>query len=314
MDAGTVDGTLSRFMGARSPQTVVIGPWSHGAALEGHAADPFDPPKAPLRRPTRADQFQTMVGFLDRYLKRKGRPAPTREIRYYTLGERVWHTASSWPPPSVRPQRWYFGADGSLGRDRPRDPLGADRYTVDFTASTGSENRWHTQAGGDVVYPDRARADRKLLTYTSAPLARPIEITGNPAVTLDVTSTARDGAFIVYLEDVAPSGRVTYITEGELRALHRKPSKRTPPYPLFGPYHSFRRADAEPLVPGRLGELHFALLPTSVLIRKGHRIRVAVAGADNGTFARIPATGHPVITVARNKTHASSIDLPVRPR
>ena len=255
-----------------------------------------------------------MVGFLDRYLKRNGRPAPTREIRYYTLGERVWHTASSWPPPSVRQQRWYFGANGSLGREPPIDSDGADRYTVDFTASTGSANRWHTQAGGDVVYPDRARADRKLLVYTSAPLARSIEITGNPAITLDVTSTSRDGAFIVYLEDVAPSGRVTYITEGELRALHRKLSPHKPPYALFGPSHSFRRADAEPLVPGRLAELRFVLLPTSVLLRKGHRIRVAIAGADNGTFARIPATGNPVITVARNNTHASSIDLPVHPR
>jgi uncharacterized protein len=83
---------------------------------------------------------------------------------------------------------------------------------------------------------------------------------------------------------------------------------------VFGPYHSFRRADGEPLAPGRLAELRFGLLPTSVLIRKGHRIRVAIAGADSGTFARIPATGNPVITVARSNTHASAIDLPIRPR
>ena len=49
MDAGTVDGALARYAGGTGPQTVVIGPWSHGAASDGHQADPFDPPNAPLR-------------------------------------------------------------------------------------------------------------------------------------------------------------------------------------------------------------------------------------------------------------------------
>ena len=64
-------------------------------------------------------------------------------------------------------------------------------------------------------------------------------------------------------------------------------------------------------MPGRVETLTFGLLPTSVLIRKGHRIRVAIAGADNDTFLRIPAAGTPTITVARNRTRASFIDLPV---
>ena len=33
-------------------------------------------------------------------------------------------------------------------------------------------------------------------------------------VTLHLASTEADGAFIVYLEDVAPDGTVRYITEG----------------------------------------------------------------------------------------------------
>jgi putative CocE/NonD family hydrolase len=314
MDAGTVEGTLARYVGASGPQTVVIGPWSHGTASDGHQADPFDPPNTPLRRPTRAEEFQTIFRYLDRYLKGKQQPAPTRLIRYYTLGEGSWHTTTTWPPAGLTRQRWFFGADGSLTREQPSEADAADRYAVDFTATSGPLNRWHTQAGSDVVYPNRAAADKKLLTYTSAPLARALEITGHPVVTLEVTSTASDGAFIVYLEDVAPDGLVTYITEGELRALQRKISRARPPYRVFGPYHSFRRAGAQPLVPGRVAELRFLLWPTSVLIRKGHRIRVAIAGADDGTFARIPAAGHPVITVGRSRTQASAIDLPVRPR
>ena len=126
-----------------------------------------------------------------------------------------------------------------------------------------------------------------------------------------VTSTETDGAFYVYVEDVDENGGVTYVTEGQLRAIHRKISDGSPPYELQVPYHSFKRADAMPLVPGEIAELTFGLNPTSVLIRKGHRIRIGIAGHDAGTFVRYPAGGSPVVTVARNKLHASYVDLPV---
>ena len=53
------------------------------------------------------------------------------------------------------------------------------------------------------------------------------------------------------------------------------------------------------------------VLPTSVVIRAGHRIRVAIAGHDNGLFARIPESGDPVITVETNNVYSSCIELPV---
>jgi hypothetical protein len=130
-------------------------------------------------------------------------------------------------------------------------------------------------------------------------------------VTLYVTSTATDGAFFVYLEDVKETGKVTYITEGQLRGIQRKVSTDPPPYRLLVPYHSFKRKDSMPLALGEVAELTFGLLPTSVLIRKGHRIRIAIAGHDKDTFACIPVEGTPVITVARNKRYASFVDLPV---
>ena len=115
----------------------------------------------------------------------------------------------------------------------------------------------------------------------------------------------------VYLEDVDERGYVTYVTEGQLRAIHRKVCAGPPPYRLQVPYHSFKEADAQPLVPGEVAEITFGLLPTSVLIRKGHRLRLGIAGHDEGTFVRIPATGTPVWTVVRHRVHPSYIDLPV---
>jgi putative CocE/NonD family hydrolase len=194
----------------------------------------------------------------------------------------------------------------------PETESGADEYAVDFEATTGTTNRWHTQkGGGPVAYPDRATADLRLLTYTSSPLEADTEITGHPVVTLYVSSTATDGAFFVYLEDVDEAGNTVYLVEGQLRALHRKVSSEPPPYAQFGPYHSFEKNDAMAMVPGAITELVINLLPISVLIKKGHRIRIAIAGADKDTFTRIPVEGMPTITVARNKTHASFVDLPV---
>ncbi len=54
--------------------------------------------------------------------------------------------------------------------------------------------------------------DRKLLTYTSAPLTQATTVTGLGQVTPDVTGVlgAQNGALYAYLEDMQPNGRVTY--------------------------------------------------------------------------------------------------------
>ena len=65
------------------------------------------------------------------------------------------------------------------------------------------------------------------------------------------------------------------------------------------------------MTPGDVTEITFGLHPTSVVLRAGYRLRVAIAGADAGLFARVPATGDPMITVERNAVYASKIELPV---
>ena len=69
-----------------------------------------------------------------------------------------------------------------------------------------------------------------------------------------------------------------------------------------------------PLVPGEVAEITFGLLPTSALIRKGHQIRLGIAGHDEGTFVRFPDEGTPTLTISRDRVRASFIDLPVVPR
>ncbi len=303
-DASTADAVIRSFMTLGNYQRAVIGPWNHGG---GQNASPY-----PGDQVLRVMQGYEWLRFFDHYLKGIDTGLDSQKLLYYfTIGEGKWKTTTTWPLPHAKSVRWYLDEANALSTATPKAANAEDSYTVNFEATTGAKNRWHTQVGGQVAYPDRAAEDKKLLTYTSGPFEADTEITGHPIIDLFVSSSATDGAFFVYLEDIDEQGIVTYVTEGALRALHRKISTEAPPYKLSVPYHSFKKKDAMPLVPGQMTELKFALQPTSVLIKKGHRLRIAIAGADKDTFARIPESGVPVIKVARNKRNASWIELPV---
>jgi putative CocE/NonD family hydrolase len=304
LDHGSANAVLARFLTLGSPQQAVIGAWTHGGFEH---ASPYATPSAPPL-PSEEAQWNESLNFLSKYLMGDEAASTERVLHYYTMGAEEWRQTAVWPPDGTTLERWYLSPNNSLTTTAPSDPDGRDEYSVDFTATTGNSTRWHTD---EILYSNRYEEDRKLLTYTSEPLTEDTEITGHTVVTLFVSSTHADGAFYVYLEDVSPSGRVTYVTDGQLRALHRNVSTEQPPYELPIPYHSFESGDGEPLVPGEIAELSFGLLPTSVVVKAGQRIRIAIAGHDTGLFARIPAIGDPVITVERNSIFASMIELPI---
>lgn len=161
-----------------------------------------------------------------------------------------------------------------------------------------------TELNLDILYPDRSSEDKKLLVYTGAPLASDVEISGSPVVVLEVASTAGRRVFCLFGR-CAPDGHVNYLDEGELRAVNRKQMDTNErPYDLLGPASNNSRRDAQPLVPGKPAELKFSMWPTSILLRKGHQIRVALAGADAGVFRRYPSAGDVTWTVYRQSTLA----------
>lgn len=309
MDAATVNVALGRFFSLKTPQRLEIGPWSHGGR---HHIDQFLPDSTPTV-PSSREQQGEMLTFFDGLLKGDGGKVPAHEIRYFTMNDGRWRTTTQWPPAEMAPVRWYLAGGNTLSRSPMADSAGTDRYTVDTTHTTGAHTRWHTQLGGeDVRYGDRAGADAKLLTYTSEPLAADVEVTGVPVVWLRLASTHDDGAFFAYLEEVAPDGKVTYVTEGVLRGRHRKVSMEEPPYRTFGPYHAFTRADAMPLVPGEVTDIPFELVATSVRFAKGHRIRLALGGADRAMFPLVPSAATPTWTVQLGGAQASWVELPMR--
>ncbi len=301
LDAGTADSALNVYAGSKGSHRVIIGAWNHGADED---ADPYLAPDAPVA-PTVEEQQLDIVDFFTQHLASDASVQDVREIRYYTMNEGVWRTTDTWPPADVAATTMFFGTGTLL------DALPASQtdltYAVDYTATTGQTNRWWTQLDGDVIYPDRAEEDNKLITYTGAPLSADTRITGAAEVTVHLSTTHDDGALFAYLEDVAPDGSVTYLSEGQLRLLHRAVDPDSPAL------HSFETADGQPVVPGETMEVTLRLRPTSVRVEAGHRIRIALAGADAANFARYPAEGDPTWTVRHGAGFASHVILPLAP-
>jgi uncharacterized protein len=296
---------IKRFLTITTPGSrLILGPWNHGGKWH---VEPFRKPSK-----TEFDHEGELLRFFNSHLTEATTGIESEQrVHYFTMCEGRWKSADTWPPPSTS-LTYYFGVDRNLVADRPVAESGADRYVVDYTTGTGEHSRWRTQVaiGEAVRYPDRSVEDEKLLTYTSAPLERALEVTGHPVVTLFAESSASGGAFFVYFEDVDEAGHVALVTEGQLRAIHRRRSHADPPYRQVVPYRTFKRGDMQPLVVGEVAELTFDPLPTSYLFRRGHRIRVAISGADTSHFATLPGSPPRFTSTAAGCTLPGSIYPP----
>jgi hypothetical protein len=308
MDAGTADAALSRF---RSLPDVPMEVWI--TALT-HSSDRLTDPLKPYSAhpvPSTDEQWASMLAFMQRAREHR---ATERIIHYYVLGAGAFESSSVWPPAGVDTQRFRFGPKGTLDATKAILEDGEDRYEVDFSATTGSETRWSTQLGTPAHYINRATEDAKLLTYTSQPFERDTELVGTPAVTLYVATRTNDPAFFAYLEDVAPDGECAYLTEGLFRAVNRREADPAQlPYVQSAPLHSFLRRAAEPMVPDEIARVSFPIFPVAAVIRKGHRLRIALGGADQSTFHRYSAGGAESWRVERTATQPSSITVQLRP-
>ncbi|MFX0081812.1 MAG: CocE/NonD family hydrolase [Candidatus Hodarchaeota archaeon] len=304
LDAAVADHIIKRFMTYSNPMRAIIGDWDH----ENHRkTNPYFYKKYKIFPGQRVQQ-NARLDFFDLCLEGN---FSEKVLYYYTMGEEKWKKTDYWPPSGHTLQRWYLSENNSLSQINPQNEIGEDHYIVDFNVSTGKGNRWHVHYDQKLKMKDRAKIDKKLLTYTTEPLECDTEITGHAIITLYLTSTHEDGAIFAYLEDVDEKGKVIYITEGQLRLIHRKILEEEGPYKIMVPYHSFREKDVMPMVPGEITEISFGLLPTSVLIRKGHKIRVAIAGADKDTFDGYPTEGTPTYIIQMNKKYTSFIDMPI---
>lgn len=308
---GWYDGALAKscvegYMNTDNTVKVLVGPWDHGPQ---NNVSPFAETKD-----VNLNVKLEMLRFFDHYLKGIENGINTEPaITYYTIGEEAWKTANTWPARNTQNLKLYLSADNKLALTAETAKSGNVNYTIDYTATTGNTSRWNSVTTlymhGPTNYSNRAEEDKKLMTFTAAPLNEPAELTGHPVVKLQLAADASDATVFCYLEDVAPDGTVTYVTEGMLRPMHRKVSDDVL-YKTPYPDHTFTKADVLPVVAGQTMELEFDLLPISYQFKKGHSIRVSIAGADKGHF-NLPQPQPQNFTLQCSAQQASFIQLPV---
>jgi putative CocE/NonD family hydrolase len=156
--------------------------------------------------------------------------------------------------------------------------------------------------------PLSARAD--VLTFQTAPLPQPVEVTGPITVTLYAASSAPDTDFTAKLLDVHPpsgdypEGLAINLTDSIIRARYRDGWERP-----------------QLLEPGQIYRFTFELYPTANVFRAGHRIRLDVSSSNYPRFDVNPNTGGPLgaerrVEVAHQEihldaAHASHVVLPL---
>ncbi len=306
--AGYTNGAIARFLTlAQQPRHLLIGPWDHGARID---VSPW--------RTTQAADFPWLaeiLRFFDHYLLGMDtgldREAP---VHYFSMHAQAWRDAPTWPPLDHY-ESFHLGALHTLvGEAVDAGVAQGDIFQVDFSTGTGHGTRYERIAAinSTEYYPDwQGRTDR-MLSYTTAPLEQDAELAGHAVADLWMASSEPDAALFVYLTEIEADGTERYVTEGLLRALHRKEAPCPENYRTTWPFRSFRREDASPLVPGRVEHVRIPFLPTAWRFSAGSRIRFSLNGADADHCGQVPHGRPPALTVMRGGGQDSRVLLPVR--
>ena len=307
-------GNIEGFRKARGPKKLRVS----GAPNAWAAAAEFA---------SREFHERVLLPFYDHYLKGLAtdyldRPA----VEYTVFGMTLVRTAEAWPPPSVYFDRWYLNAqpsnsvtslnDGGLTHE-PGATGGATSYTYPDPGWVSGVVGFGP--GGAATGFDPAR---RVLTFTSAPLERDLEIAGPIKLELFASSTATDTDFFVKLSDQfsldaaaranGANPRAETVSRGWLRASHRRidPARSTE----MEPYHPH---DApEPLVPGGIERFDISLEPMAYRFAAGHRIRLEIVNGDSPqTEALWTHSYRPdkigTDTIVHDGAHVSVLILPV---
>ncbi|MDQ2987056.1 MAG: CocE/NonD family hydrolase [Armatimonadota bacterium] len=278
---------------AEAPESVaanthlVIGPWAHA----------YSPrlPGSEAAGNYRLDSLAPSIPWFDRRLKGK-RTSEIPPVRIFVMGKNIWRDEQEWPLARTVYTPYYLW-EGKL--EREASPRRAEtKYEHDPRNPVRSQ-------GGAMLGPRAGPRQQDLtarpdvLVFGTETLGEEVEITGPLRAILYVTTDAPNTDFVVTMMDVHPNGRAYKISEGILRQ----------PYP----------ADAKGPV-----RIELSMWPTSIVIGKGHSLRVHVSSSSYPRFDVNPNTVGDIATgttsaIARQalfcgRGSASRIILPVIPK
>jgi uncharacterized protein len=291
----------------KSPQRLLIGPWTHGGQGQSYSGI------AEFGAAAAVDMNAVRLRWYDRFLKgiengvEKESPVRlfimgggdahrTPEGRLYVGG--FWRDETAWPPARSTAVPYYIHADGSLSTAKPLesapttydfDPrrpvptIGGNVSSEGILMLRGAQDQrcrpdlWLCQDS----LPLSARPD--VLVFQTQVLDRDIEVTGRLIVKIWASSDGPDTDFTAKLVDVYPpnrdfpSGVDLNVADSIVRARFRESLK-----------------SSKPLVPGEPFEFTIEMYPTALVFQRGHRIRLDISSSNFPRFDVNPNTGEPL--------------------
>jgi len=265
---------------------IVIGPWMH-AALPGAAES--------MRLSIALFHERFGIG------PEKSGNAPSRpRVRLFLMGADEWREFPSWPIPNAVDRTYYLDAGGVLASN---SPASENASTFDYNPAQPTPSMHGATLEGRSGSGDMAELERRsdVLTFSTEPLTADLDVIGPIPGEMFLRSTTEHTDLYLCLCDVAPESRSTNVCDGYIRLrpeLTSEPNDR-----------GSRKVRVE-------------FWPTAYRFRRGHRIRVIVAGGAHPRYARNPGSGEPLgdacsMVVAHQEIlhgpeHPSAITLPVQ--
>ena len=156
------------------------------------------------------------------------------------------------------------------------------RNTTQWTAGLASTGSCDT---------DQRPTEAQGLTFTSAAAMSPYALSGPLDLHLFLRSTRPDATLITTLSDVGPDGSSNPVTSGSLvlsqRALTSTAcgavvvncTQYAAGKPIV-PWHPYTKQSQSSLQPGKTYAVDLEVFPTSLVLEKGHRLRVTLTSSD----------------------------------
>jgi putative CocE/NonD family hydrolase len=223
-----------------------------------------------------------------------------------------WRHEHEWPLARTQWTKFYFDLSkpapagqpqvGNLVRENPAKAYSCT-YPATGLGSMGSTSAASSQVMGGGIKPGMG------VSLDSAPMTEDTEVTGPLAAVFWVSSSTEDMDLFLTLRNIDAEGNEVLetgqqgtpvpVAKGWLRVSHRElDPELTLPY---RPYHKHQRRLY--LKPGEVVKVEVEIWPTSMVFKKGHRIRLDIQPRD-GVGSQSYLHYHADYNTGTNTVHA----------
>jgi putative CocE/NonD family hydrolase len=284
---GYRNAVLRLLAGLPGPRKGLLGPWSHSFPWNAEPGPSIGFLQECLRWWDHWLKGRA-TGIIDEPMLRAWVQDHAAPATTYPERPGRWVAEPDWPSPNLLPRHYALRADGGLG-----EPDAPATLTHTGTLLSGADGPvWCPHGSPGDFASDQRGEDGRALTFTSTPLAEPMDLLGQPEVTITLSVDRPQALLAARLCAVAPDGASTLVSWGLLNLTHRD-----------------GHAQPQPLVPGQPYTVTVRLNATGQHLPAGCRWRLALS-PDYWPMAW--PSPEPV-TLMVHTGSASRLTLPTRP-